>query len=650
MLTPAVAPLSFLVRKQPQIFHNADFRTVPPGLERRHIMRSYRCKIFAFVFGRRFQRPVIVFSFYPQNAQRIDVAFCQHFFEPVRNIADAFADHHAFVQIALQRQNIEHILDIISQIGSFIAVVRNQIQTRQSHHMVDSDRTGIAHIRPQNADKRLVAAFLELKRIKRSQHPLLSGRKIIIRRSARAAALHIKILVAPDFGAVFGNADRKVAVQPERKVAFLNFSLHHFQLAVGFKLQKLKEIDFIQMFRRKLFHAAAQRRTQRIFPVFGSLIADLALFFGNGLKNRQPVQFAGIRRLKRLKLFVIIRSLVRLEPCENIAQRLYFGVINCRIVNILLFLGKPNRLAVLVAFLIKRNFLNININRVQKQTAGRSIRTGRFRTVVQQNVQRIKPDDVAAAVGQNIHHALQIRKIADTPVPAALQRIKLDCKTEQFSLAFRIKAVALFRRNCQQRFVLAARRFDFNVVISRRQPVLQRRRQPDIRRMPFLAPFLFRKIHCQTAEISVPFRRIRHLDFAFRFVFAQNEVKTLFVNSHDIDGFRRFLPPSFFQTLQRFPDFFVVFRSVSQTLNKKAQNVVADHAGFNCAAAIRETGADSQFLRKLLQKFIHYHLPTFLSQNKVPTMPEPISPPPPQHRLPQTCRSCPIINSIYRIF
>ena len=54
-------------------------------------MRSYRCKIFAFVFGRRFQRPVIVFSFYPQNAQRIDVAFCQHFFEPVRNIADAFA-------------------------------------------------------------------------------------------------------------------------------------------------------------------------------------------------------------------------------------------------------------------------------------------------------------------------------------------------------------------------------------------------------------------------------------------------------------------------------------------------------------------------------------------------------------------------------
>ena len=144
---------------------------------------------------------------------------------------------------------------------------------------------------------RLVAAFLELKRIKCSQHPLLSGRKIIVRRSARAAALHIKILVAPDFGAVFGNADRKVAVQPERKVAFLNFSLHHFQLAVGFKLQKLKEIDFIQMFRRKLFHTAAQRRTQRIFPVFGSLIADLALFFGNGLKNRQPVQFAGIRRL-----------------------------------------------------------------------------------------------------------------------------------------------------------------------------------------------------------------------------------------------------------------------------------------------------------------------------------------------------------------
>ena len=73
------------------------------------------------------------------------------------SITDAFADYRTFVQMTLQRDNVEHVGKIIFDIGAGLFFVGNDIQTRQAHDMVNAQRAGMTHIGAQDFDERFIS-------------------------------------------------------------------------------------------------------------------------------------------------------------------------------------------------------------------------------------------------------------------------------------------------------------------------------------------------------------------------------------------------------------------------------------------------------------------------------------------------------------
>ena len=115
--------------------------------------------LFRIFAGRIEIAPAGIFSFCPKHAQRINILFGKRFKETFGNIADALADDLTFIAAALNGNNIQHIFEIIHNISSRIAVIRNNIKAHQAHNVVNPQGSRRVHIGAENFNKRFIAAF-----------------------------------------------------------------------------------------------------------------------------------------------------------------------------------------------------------------------------------------------------------------------------------------------------------------------------------------------------------------------------------------------------------------------------------------------------------------------------------------------------------
>ena len=124
---------------------------------------------------------------------------------------------------------------------------RNAIEPLQSHDVVDPQNTGMPHIGAQRCDERRKGAPAQLQRIDRGEAPILPGPAQRIGRRADRRARGDQCLIGPGVRAMWIDADREVAVETERQSRRLPGLGRGGELAIGFPLQPLEEVDAIGM-------------------------------------------------------------------------------------------------------------------------------------------------------------------------------------------------------------------------------------------------------------------------------------------------------------------------------------------------------------------------------------------------------------------
>ena len=112
---------------------------VPPvGGKGREIVRSCACH------GVRW----IVIQVELQHATPEDARIVHPLAEAFGYGAQILADDHTTVAHALERNDSEHRLDVIVDVGAALRKrTRNAEQTLQAHHVIDAQCTGVAHVR-----------------------------------------------------------------------------------------------------------------------------------------------------------------------------------------------------------------------------------------------------------------------------------------------------------------------------------------------------------------------------------------------------------------------------------------------------------------------------------------------------------------------
>ncbi len=166
-----------------------------------------------------------------------------------RHGTEIFTDHHALVALTLQRQDrqqiVHRILHIRPVIGGF--TVRDPPQAQHGHHVVDTQRSAVLHVRAQKVDKRLVGARRHHVRIHRRQAPVLTERAEDIRRRADGRFQAVELTVAPGFRAAFRHAHGQIAIQADRHLIALAHLPAGGKLAVRQPLQPQVEVHLVGM-------------------------------------------------------------------------------------------------------------------------------------------------------------------------------------------------------------------------------------------------------------------------------------------------------------------------------------------------------------------------------------------------------------------
>ncbi len=170
--------------------------------------------------------------------------------------AKIFADHHALVTLAFQRQDRQQIVNRILHIGPVICrfTVRDPPQAQHRHHVVDTQCPAVLHVGAQQVDKRLVRARRHHVRIHRRQAPVLAERAKDIRWRADGGFQAVEFTVAPGFRTALCDADGQVTIQADRHLIALAHLPAGGKLAVRQPLQPQVEVHFIRVFFTEGFH------------------------------------------------------------------------------------------------------------------------------------------------------------------------------------------------------------------------------------------------------------------------------------------------------------------------------------------------------------------------------------------------------------
>ncbi len=173
-----------------------------------------------------------------------------------RHGTEIFTDHHALVTLTFQRQDrqqiVNRVLHVRPVVGRF--TVRDPPQAQHGHHVVDTQRPAVLHVRAQQVDKRLVGARRHHVRIHRRQAPVLAERAKDIRRRADGGFQTVKLAVTPGFRTAFRHANGQVTIQANRHLVALAHLPAGGKLAVCQPLQPQVEVHLVSVFFAEGFH------------------------------------------------------------------------------------------------------------------------------------------------------------------------------------------------------------------------------------------------------------------------------------------------------------------------------------------------------------------------------------------------------------
>ncbi|CZV94286.1 Uncharacterised protein [Enterobacter cloacae] len=167
-----------------------------------------------------------------------------------RHGTEIFADHHALMALAFQRQDRQQIVNRILNIRPVIGrlTVGDPPQAQHGHHVVDTQRAAVLHVGAQQVDKRLVGTRRHHVRIHRRQAPVLAERAQNIRWCAYGGLQAVQLTVTPGFRPAFCHANGQVAIQTDRHLIALAHLPAVGKLAVRQPLQPQIEVHFIGVF------------------------------------------------------------------------------------------------------------------------------------------------------------------------------------------------------------------------------------------------------------------------------------------------------------------------------------------------------------------------------------------------------------------
>ncbi len=162
-----------------------------------------------------------------------------------RHGAEIFADHHASMLRAFlcgrRQQRLEGHLHIDAVVGG--KAVRHQIKPLQAKHMIEPDRAGIAHRRPQHFPIRPEGLDFKTGGVEAGEAPILTGGIKCIRWRAHREMAGNRDLLVPGIEPVGLHADRQIEVETDLHAQPGGEIPASLQLLIGRPLHEFDELD-----------------------------------------------------------------------------------------------------------------------------------------------------------------------------------------------------------------------------------------------------------------------------------------------------------------------------------------------------------------------------------------------------------------------
>ena len=139
-----------LVREQSQFEPHLEIAPRPPSGKRCEIVRAHRHQRVARILGARLE-PAAVGALEVQQPVGEHLVARERGTHFIRNRAEVFANDHATVALALERDDRHHFFQRIMHVGAIARGLarRNPIEAHEPHYVIDAQRTCVAHVLAQ---------------------------------------------------------------------------------------------------------------------------------------------------------------------------------------------------------------------------------------------------------------------------------------------------------------------------------------------------------------------------------------------------------------------------------------------------------------------------------------------------------------------
>jgi hypothetical protein len=170
--------------------------------------------------------------------------------------------------MAFQRHDTDQIVDGIADVrpaGRWLAL-RDTVKPLQTHHMVDAQAAGMAHVGSHQFDEWPVAMPRKGDRIEGRQPPVLTRWIENIGRRADFDVIE-EIGLCPGFRSSPVAPHRKIAIEADAHSGSLRALFRVSQLLIGDPLQPVEEVDLTAVIPRKLARLGRGGRAKFLWPL-----------------------------------------------------------------------------------------------------------------------------------------------------------------------------------------------------------------------------------------------------------------------------------------------------------------------------------------------------------------------------------------------
>src|SRR5712692_559726 len=119
---------------------------------------------------------------------------------------------------ALQRENAQEVLGAIAHVraGGRIHTLRNPVQAKESHYVIDAQRTAVTAVLANGFNEELISGLPMLLRVGRWKSPVLPLGGKVIRGRAHAATGYTEFPMGPKIGAGAVRGQREIVIKTDR--------------------------------------------------------------------------------------------------------------------------------------------------------------------------------------------------------------------------------------------------------------------------------------------------------------------------------------------------------------------------------------------------------------------------------------------------